>query len=83
MRYGGRLCEICGSAEHAEIFSWDHVAKTRIRDFKWSIRNVVCKSCGFAFVSPAPTPESLHEFYSRALRCLTAPKSEFRRGFLF
>jgi SAM-dependent methyltransferase len=63
MRYADRACEICGSADHAEIFSWDRVAKTRLRDFKWSIRNVVCRNCGFAFVSPAPTQESLHEFY--------------------
>ena len=64
MQYADRLCEICGSADHAEVFSWTQVAKTRIRDFRWSIRNVVCQECGFAFVSPAPTQESLHEFYT-------------------
>lgn len=64
MQYAGRLCEICGSADHAEIFSWSHAAKTRIRDFKWLIRNVVCQKCGFAFVSPAPTQASLHDFYT-------------------
>src|SRR3954463_14644308 len=64
MRYSERACEICGAADHAEIFSWSQVAKTRARDFTWSVRNVVCRTCGFAFVSPAPTQDSLHEFYA-------------------
>lgn len=59
-----RNCDICGCSDLDEISSYSLKSRTRNDISVWNVRNVVCKNCGFAFVSPAPLQESLDEHYS-------------------
>jgi SAM-dependent methyltransferase len=58
-----RACDICGGKKLEEIWKYSLPVKTRNETFLWEIRNVVCRTCGFAFVSPAPTDDALTEYY--------------------
>ena len=59
-----RECDCCGYNDLNEIWSRIFICKTRSNYFLWDIRNVVCRNCGFAFVSPVPNEEFLNEYYS-------------------
>jgi len=61
-----RSCDLCGGADLASIWEFQHVAKTRERHFLWSVRVVVCKNCGFGFASPAPTAAALAAYYGNS-----------------
>jgi SAM-dependent methyltransferase len=63
IKYRKRICDICANSEFEEISQYKFNDKTRNNVFQWHVRNVVCLNCGFAFVSPAPTDESLQEYY--------------------
>lgn len=64
IEYAGRTCDCCGGARLEEILAYETKARTRSRTYLWKVRNVVCQTCGFAFVSPVPTEESLAEYYA-------------------
>jgi SAM-dependent methyltransferase len=84
MKYKQRACENCGLNENREAFSWEKHAHTRSRWHLWQIRNVVCPGCGFAFVDPAPTVESLNLYYADSHMLVAGEQinSEQRMGFL-
>ncbi len=58
-----RECDCCGSSDLEEIWSYAQKCKTRNKTFLWKVTNVACRNCGFAFVSPSPTIDSLKEYY--------------------
>ena len=64
LEYSDRPCDVCGSERLEQIIAYDTKARTRSNLYLWKIRNVVCCDCGFAFMSPAPTPASLAEYYA-------------------
>ncbi|HJU56618.1 MAG TPA: methyltransferase domain-containing protein [Pyrinomonadaceae bacterium] len=64
IEYVERNCDCCGGVRLDEILKYDTKARTRSRTYLWKVRNVVCETCGFAFVSPVPTEESLSEYYA-------------------
>lgn len=64
IEYVERNCDCCGGVRLDEILAYDTKARTRSRTYLWKVRNVVCRDCGFAFVSPVPTEESLSEYYA-------------------
>ena len=64
LQYTERNCAACGGTDHREVFSWSTSVRGRTRDYVWHIRNVVCTSCGFSFVTPAPTVASLDGYYA-------------------
>ena len=64
IEYVERNCDCCGGERLDEILKYDTKARTRSRTYLWKVRNVVCRDCGFAFVSPVPTEESLSEYYA-------------------
>jgi len=61
--YRDRACDVCGGHDLETIWQYDHVARLRTGHCRWNVRNVLCCGCGFAFVSPAPTNESLARYY--------------------
>jgi len=87
MIYKERACEICGLEEMREVFSWEKKCRTRFGWHLWTIRNVVCEGCGFAFVSPAPTIETLNTYYAHSYAFLagtqinTMQRIEFLESF--
>ncbi len=64
IEYVERNCDCCGGVRLDEILKYDTKARTRSRTYLWKVRNVVCQTCGFAFVSPVPTEGSLSEYYA-------------------
>ena len=64
IEYVERDCDCCGGARLDEILKYETKARTRSRIYLWKVRNVVCQTCGFAFVSPVPTESSLSEYYA-------------------
>lgn len=59
-----RSCNACGSVEADEVWRYDHVARGRTSDYQFDIRNVVCRNCGFVFVSPCPPQAQLDAYYA-------------------
>ena len=64
IEYVDRNCDVCGSGSLDQIMACTTKARTRSDSYLWKISNVVCRDCGFAFVSPAPSQESLVEYYT-------------------
>ena len=58
-----RACDCCGSVEVQEIYSYHYKTMMKKDQFEWEVKNVVCKKCGFAFVSPVPDETTLSKFY--------------------
>lgn len=50
-----KACPICGQADFETVSKSDK--------FKHGIENVVCKTCSFTFLNPAPTEAALEDFY--------------------
>ena len=61
--YIDRDCDCCGSDNLQPVWQYEKISKTRNEQFFWQVNNVVCKQCGFAFVSPVPTQQSLADYY--------------------
>lgn len=59
-----RACDICSSNDLEETWKYEYKSETRNFTFLWNVRNVVCRKCGFAFVAPVPTEDSLKEYYA-------------------
>lgn len=68
IQYTNRDCDCCGSSKLETIWEYQYKSKTRNNLFLWSVNNVVCQNCGFAFVSPVPTDESIEAYYKDAFR---------------
>lgn len=64
IEYVDRNCDACGGDRLEKILTYSTKARTRSDTYLWEISNVVCRDCGFAFVSPVPTQESLSEYYT-------------------
>ena len=62
-----RLCEACLSNQLEEIFIFDHVVRTINHKYYFRNRNVICKNCGFVFVSPCPSQKDLTMYYEDTL----------------
>jgi SAM-dependent methyltransferase len=63
IEYRERKCDCCNSNDLEEIWQYEHVCNTRSDSYNWNVRNVICRKCGFSFVSPVPSDESLEEYY--------------------
>jgi SAM-dependent methyltransferase len=62
--YEPRVCECCGSADAEELWAYDYHSPTRAGAYKFLVRNVICRACGFVFVSPVPNERSLASYYA-------------------
>jgi SAM-dependent methyltransferase len=63
LEYEKRSCDVCGNDDLEEVWAWESLAATKSHLYNWKIRNVVCPDCGFLFVSPCPTQNSLLDYY--------------------
>lgn len=62
-----RACDVCGSDDLSEMWTNRYAARTRSGRTAFENRNVVCRRCGFAFVSPAPPQADLDRYYADSL----------------
>lgn len=57
-------CDCCGGRDVEEIWTNRYSARTRSAEYRFVNRNVVCRNCGFAFVSPRPRQDALDRYYA-------------------
>ena len=65
--YESRNCCACEGDSTENLWSYSHLARTRNYNWLFEINNVICKRCGFVFVSPAPVADELKNYYSDML----------------
>jgi SAM-dependent methyltransferase len=58
-----RACECCGGSDVEALWYHEFDAHTRNAVWHFQVNNVICRDCGFAFVSPIPTATELQEYY--------------------
>lgn len=75
--YEPRTCEQCGSERHEELWRYTHEAKTRHQVYLFEVRNVICSGCGFVFVTPVPTADSLAPYYADAFSALPGQRPDY------
>lgn len=59
-----RGCEACGESPLQEVYHWSHIAATRSKRWLFENRIVICKNCGFSFLSPCHEADALSSYYS-------------------
>lgn len=72
-----RNCDLCGSGDLQEIHSYSAKYRTKTDMSIWNVRNVVCRACGFAFVSPAPQQKCLDLHYGDSYELSNGLKPDF------
>ena len=72
-----RNCDLCESDNLEEIHCYSAKYRTKNDMSLWNVRNVVCKTCGFTFVSPAPLQKCLDEHYGDSFELSTGLKPDF------
>lgn len=72
-----RSCESCGSHDLETLWNYQRFAKTQTTQWLFDVSNVICKRCGFIFVSPSPTPECLAAYYADSYSRFSGQKEDF------
>ena len=58
-----RNCDLCQGNVLDPIYVYQHSEVIAGKDFQWTVRNVVCAGCGFAFVSPVPSQDFMDTYF--------------------
>lgn len=77
IKYETRSCDCCGSDDLEEIWKYTKTVKPSCDIYTWHVRNVICRQCGFVFVSPVPTEESLKDYYGRTHRLFEGQRLDY------
>ncbi|MGD1151779.1 MAG: methyltransferase domain-containing protein [Syntrophales bacterium] len=81
LEYQNRSCDCCLEASNTEeLWKFKYAACGRSDRYQFDVRNVICCDCGFVFVSPAPTSESLAQYYSDTFPLWENLKLDFNVG---
>lgn len=72
-----RSCESCGSHDLEILWRYQRFARTQTSNWLFDVSNVICKRCGFIFVSPSPTPECLAAYYADSYSRFSGQKEDF------
>lgn len=67
MKLEPRICECCNSSEFESVWSSESIIRKKIAAYRFRVNIVVCKKCGFCFVSPCPTSQALNDYYEDGL----------------
>ena len=63
VRLRARDCENCGGGDLEPLWRQFFTARTRKRKFGFDVNNVICRNCGFVFVSPVFEDADLADYY--------------------
>ena len=63
IRLRSRDCENCGGSDLEKLWHQSFTARTRVRKFGFDVNNVICRNCGFVFVSPVFDEVDLGDYY--------------------
>ncbi len=67
IEYEPRSCDCCAGEDLEQIREFVKTARTANNLYSWQVRIVICRSCGFVFVSPVPRESSLEEYYTETI----------------
>jgi len=62
-----RACECCGGTDVEPVWSSHSVVKRAVNTWRFPMNVVVCRACGFCFVSPGPKSEDLARYHAEGL----------------
>ncbi len=80
IEYEDRACDLCAGRDLEEIWKYSIKSRTKSDITQWKVRNVICRNCGFAFVSPAPTRKSLESHYGDSFELFAGQKPDYSIG---
>lgn len=63
-QYTPRNCECCGGNDLQSLYNFQHTAVTSRRRWQFIVNDVICRKCGFVFVSPSPDSDQLLAYYA-------------------
>ncbi len=72
-----RACENCRSVDREALWRYDHDAKTRHRVFRFHVNNVICRGCGFVYVSPVHATASLADYCGDAYSSYAGQRPDY------
>lgn len=58
-----RNCDCCGKNNFETLWKYQHNTTSRNSNWVFNVTNVICKECGFVFVSPVYKQTTLLEYY--------------------
>ena len=61
-----RPCECCGGEDLEPLWKYELETRTRNGRFVFNVNNVICRHCGFVFVSPVFRESDLSAYYADA-----------------
>src|SRR3989337_1494911 len=59
-----RSCECCGGTDLEPVWSSQSQVKRATNVWRFPVNVVVCRACGFCFVSPGPKSDDLSRYYA-------------------
>lgn len=66
IRLRARGCENCGGSDQEQLWHQSFTARTRLGKFRFDVNNVICRNCGFVFVSPVFDEADLADYYKES-----------------
>ncbi|WP_256735743.1 methyltransferase domain-containing protein [Leptospira santarosai] len=72
-----RLCPCCLSQDFESLWSYEYDTKTLTKNWHFNIHNVICRECGFVFVSPAPDSQILLQYYEDSFSTFTSQPLDY------
>lgn len=71
-----RVCECCGSNSYEPLWNNRFITETRNLTWNFNMSNVICKNCGFVYVSAVPNEESLNLYYGDSWTAFSGQKQD-------
>ena len=72
-----RDCENCLSDDLEPLSSVLYDARTRVGTYRFNSTNVICRSCGFVFVSPIYQHSDLSEYYQNSFAAYEGQQPDY------
>ena len=72
-----RNCDLCQGQVLDPIYVYQHSEIIAGKAFQWTVRNVVCAGCGFAFVSPVPSQEFMDKYFQNKVSISSDMKVDY------
>lgn len=75
-----RFCEACGGEDLEMLWKYSHLTRTREAFWEFNVTNVICRDCGFVFVSLVPEDQDLGAYYTDSIGSYVGQDSDYDIG---
>lgn len=80
IRLRARDCENCGGSDLEQLWHQFFTARTRLGKFGFEVNNVICRNCGFVFVSPVFDEADLADYYKDSFSAFAGASLDYNVG---